>query len=288
VLQSFIDARIPLDEIAFMDRSDYYDDPELPYIRSAIERYKKYYNPNLKIFNTKIDYNYTKNVYQKLNEWFLEPGWCMRLSKSIAPFVHRFNNDVVSRRTSTLGRRADIYGKEKPRLNLYENKWYMCVSDLVYGDTLGADIVEFYTTPDMPQLHVKQCYLAIKFFESLANCNRELVHDIQSHNPLYYQHWNLSLGRKQIEGQISQHATNKFWFTQSSDSPDGQKILKHLSRENDKILNLVLDSTHQFSQSINYLKPTTPIMGKSWYICDYGKFRPMLQILPTVDQLFLC
>jgi len=272
VLQSFIDSQVPLDEIAYMDRSDYYNDPELPYILDTIRYYKKYHNPDLKIFNVKIDYNYTKNLYQKLDEWFLEPGICMRLSKSIAPFVHRFNEDVVSKRTSTLGRRADIYGKEKPTLDLYENKWYMRINDLTYGDSVGADIVGFFTTPDMPKLHVKQCYQAIKFFESLENCNNELVHNIQSNNSLYYQRWNLSLGRKRIGNHISRHGINKHWFTQSCDSPDGQKILKHLSKENNKILDFIQDSIHQFNQSIGYLKPLTPIMGKSWYICDYGRF----------------
>jgi len=150
VLQSFIDSQVPLDEIAYMDRSDYYNDPELPYILDTIRYYKKYHNPDLKIFNVKIDYNYTKNLYQKLDEWFLEPGICMRLSKSIAPFVHRFNEDVVSKRTSTLGRRADIYGKEKPTLDLYENKWYMRINDLTYGDSVGADIVGFLPPPTCP------------------------------------------------------------------------------------------------------------------------------------------
>lgn len=274
VLQSFINAGVKIDEIAYMDRLDYYQDPEVPYILAAANYYKQYHNPNLKIFQTPIDYNYTKTLYSGLGEeWLLEPGWCNRPSKSIAPFIQRFNDDVVRRRLTTKGKRADIYGKEKPKLDLYDNKWYMAVTDLTVGDSIGSDIVEFYTTGDLPELHVKQCYLAIKFFESLPECSHNLVHQVQSNKKEYYQRWNLSLGRKLIQCDVSQHGINKFYFNQTVNSPESKKLVEHFKKDRSTIPDMFISAYNNLLSSINNADPNGSILSKKWYICDYGKYR---------------
>jgi hypothetical protein len=286
VLKSFIDSGVKLDEIAFMDRSEYYNDPELPIIIAAINNYKKYHNPHLKVFRVDTGYNYTNNVYKKLKEdWVLEPGCCFRPSKSIAPFLQRYHDDVVRTRTTAKGSRADIYGKEKPKLNLYQDKWYMCVNDLTVGDSAGADIIEFYTTKDYPELHVKQCYLAIKFFESLVNCSHELVHQIQSNDPTYYQQWNTSLGRTLVPDFISRNGINKFYFTQSLHSPESKKIIRHMQSEKNNVLNMFMHSMDTFVSAINDFSITSPIMSKSWYICDFGKFKSLDQTAMSIIKL---
>ena len=274
VLQNFINAGVKIDEIAYMNRLDYYQDPEVPYILAAATHYKNNYNPNLKIFSAPIDYNYTKKLYNKLGEeWLLEPGWCHRPSKSIAPYIQRFSDDVIRKRLSTKGSRADIYGKEKPKLDLYDNKWYMVVNDLTVGDSIGADIVEFYTSKDMPELHVKQCYLAVKFFESLRDCSHELVHYIQGNAKEYYQCWNLSLGRKLIDCDVSQHGINKFYFKQNIDSPESKKLVEHFSKDQDKTMQMFTSAYNNLLASINNTDPSSVLLSKRWYICDYGKFR---------------
>lgn len=268
ILQSFIDSRVPLDEIAYMDRLDYYNDPEMPFILQAIHDYKQYHNPNLKIFRVPTDYHYTRNLYDRLgSEWILQPGWCLRPSKSIAAFVQRFHDQVVRTRTSTRGRRADIYGKEKPRLDLYQNKWYMCVPDIIMTDHIGADIVEFYTSKHLPDLHVKQCYQAIKFFETLPNCSNDLVHRIQSNDQQYYQQWNLALGRVPIAGPVSQHGVNKFYFSQTTNSPESRKLVTNLSQDW-TLIGMIKDSIQCFIDEVKPSCVNLPIMSKKWYICD--------------------
>lgn len=274
VLQSFINAGARVDEIAYMDRLDYYQDPEVPYILAAANHYKQHHNPNVKIFQAPIDYKYTKKVYDSLGEeWLLEPGWCHRPSKSIAPFIQRFSDDVVRQRLTTAGRRADIYGKEKPKLDLYDNKWYMSVNDLTVGDSIGADIVEFYTTKDMPELHVKQCYLAIRFFESLPECSHDLVHRVQSNDKEYYQRWNLSLGRKLIHCDVSQHGINKFYFNQTVNSPESQKLVNQFRTEQPSTIGMFISTYNNLLSSINGTNPNSAINSKKWYICDYGNYR---------------
>jgi len=280
ILKSFIDSGVKLDEIAFMDRSDYWSDPELPVIRSAIDHYKKYHNPNVKIFRVVVDFDYTNNVYKRLkDDWVLEPGTCLRPSKSIASFLQRYHDSVVKSRLTFKGSRADIYGKEKPKLNLYQNKWYMCVNDLTVGDSVGADIVEFYTTKDYPDLHVKQCYLAIKFFESFKDCSHKFVHQVQSNDKLYYQRWNVSLGRVSMIGALGGHGLgNKLYFNQLLESPDSKKILHYMQSEKNSVLGMINDSINTFVSEINHLSIYTPIMSKSWYICDFGKFQPAVYL----------
>jgi hypothetical protein len=273
VLQSFIDAKIPIDEIAYMDRLDYYNDPEVPFILSAVENYKRLHNPNVRLFRAPIGYQYTRDVYQKLgDEWILEPGWCHRPSKSIAPFIHRFSDDVVRRRISTKGRRADIYGKEKPKLDFADGKWFYCNTDITFGDSIGADIIGFYTTPDMPELNVKQCYLAIKFFESLEECSHQVVHEVQSNTSKYYERWNLSLGRKIIDCTVSKHGINKFYFNQKIDSPESALLIKHFQTE-DNTVAMIGDSYTNFLTGINGTDPNKPIISKRWEICNFGNHR---------------
>lgn len=270
ILQSFVESKVVLDEIAYMDRQDYYDDPELPFILQAIRKYKQYHNPNLRILHVPTGYHYTADLYKKLKEqWIFQPGCSLRPSKSSAPFVQRFHDLVVQRQTSTRRRRADIYGKEKPRLDLYQNKWYMCVPDSAMHDTTGAGIVEFYTTQHMPELHIKQCYLAIKFFETIPECCNDLVHKIQSHDQQYYKLYNLALGRRPILGHVSQHGINKFHFAQSINSPDSHWLLHHLSRDQHTLVGMIKSTLTSLAADVKSDCLDQTILSKKWYICNF-------------------
>ena len=109
ILNSFIRSGVQIDEIAFMNRTTYYQDLEIPFIVESAKNYQKLHNPKLRITPVEIDYEYNINLYQQLGEnWILEPGATLRFSNSTASNIQRFNNQVVRSRLSTPGRRADI------------------------------------------------------------------------------------------------------------------------------------------------------------------------------------
>jgi hypothetical protein len=269
ILRAFEKSKARIDEIAFMDRSDYFDDPELPYIWNDAVNYKNNYNPKVKITPVNIDHQYTNSIYLTLgNDWILSPGVSLRYSKSTSSYVHQYNNDVSRIKSATACKRIDVYGKEKPLLDLRDGKWYMSMIDLAIVDNMGVDNEFFYINSNMPELHVKQCYLAIKWFESLPGISHEMVHLIQSHAPMYYQQWNLALGRFPVLCPDSQHATQKKLFTQNEKSIESQKLLNFVGKENHKSLGI-------YRQGLSDLELCAgksafqALHSKQWYIRDF-------------------
>jgi len=266
VLESFIRSGARIDEIAFMDRKDYYDDPEIPIILENAVFYQKYHNSNLKISPIKIDYDYTDKFYQRLkSDWVLSPGVSFRFSKSTASYVHQFSDHLNKIKSNTQGRRVDIYGKEKALLDLRDGQWYMIMIDLAITDNMNTTTEYFFITPDLPELHVKQCYLAMQWFEQRSDLSHEFVHHVQSHVAEHYQSWNLGMGRKQTRCSKSVDALTKRYFLQNDKSFESKKLLNHAVAEKRNSYNLyqqgVLDLRRVLGDGFKQ-----GVKSKEWYI----------------------
>jgi hypothetical protein len=231
VLASFIRAGVRIDEIAYMDRT-YFTDPEIPSIIESSKNYQKYHNHKLKITATTIDYNYTFDFYRTLGEdWIFQPGASPRFTKSVGTMIQRFNDQVVRNRLSTSGLRADIYGKEKPWVTLYEGQWYMQAYDRMIEDNIGGVSVNFYLCADMPEFYVKQCHMAIDWMETIPGINQDIVTAIQFNAEEWYMAWNLACGRVPIANFDCANGITKRYFNRSDTSPDGNKLLNHAQND---------------------------------------------------------
>ena len=271
ILSSFIRSGIKIDEIAYMDRSSYYQDPEIPFILQSATDYQKYHNPACKIFRANIDNNYTGDLYNRLGEdWIFEPGATLRFSKSIASFIQRHNHQVVKRRLTTPGNRADIYGKEKPRLDLLNGWWYMYVADFAYTEVLGSDTVGFFTSDITPELQVKQVHMAMRWFETLPGVNHDLVHRIQHNEPAYYMGWNLSVGRISVGCPQSAHAIVKQHFAHSDVSIDSKKILDHYRATDKSIFDVYIDAKKQLTSIVGEDNMLKSIKSRKWKIRPFA------------------
>ena len=271
VLTSFIESGAILDEIAFMDRSEYYADPELPAIQTAIEAYKKFINPNLRVRHIKIDAKYTAKIYSALREqWVMAPGAQSRLSKSSPTFVHQWHDKSPVFTESSLTGRCDIYGKEKPTLNLVDGHWWVMSIDSKLADSIGSLATGFYSSPEFVQLEVKQVHLAMRFFESIPGITHEQVHRIQSNDTVTYQAWNRALGRQAIDTAVSADARTKLPFVRTVGKPgvtaDSVKIAQHFTAAEARV-------ESYFSNGYRFMAENSPgadlsktIMGKSWYV----------------------
>ena len=270
-LKSFIRANVIIDEIAYYDRRAYYADPELPFIEHSIKIYKEFYNPNLKINAIKIDTDYHENFYNKHAEsvWYTGPGSNLRYTKSTASYIHNFHDNYLKSKIHE-HKRVDIYGKDKPKLDLRDGKWYLQSNDLVFYDMIGAPVECFYCNSLLPELHVKQIHLAIRYFENLPGINHSLVHQVQSNDPIYYEQWNLSIGRLPVECIESRDARVKSNFGNTLESKDATQLVQHLEKTNKQIeyfkgyrsdfLNDLGDHSINLHQMI---------FGKDWYIKDF-------------------
>jgi hypothetical protein len=260
-----------LDEIAFMDRSEYYFDPELKFIEQSIKIYKEFYNPKVKVNRIKVDFKYHETFYKKYAEsvWYLGPGSNLRYTKSTANYIHNFHDDFIQSKTTRL-KRVDIYGKEKPKLDLRDNKWFLQSNDLVYFDIVGSPAECFYCNSHLPKLHIKQIHMQIKFFESFKNLSHELVHQIQSNDPMYYQAWNLSIGRKSIDCYEAKNSTLKNNFANHFTSKDSTRLLEFLNKTNNQVINTINGYRKDFCNELPdpEINLHQIIFGKDWYIKD--------------------
>ena len=127
----------------------------------------------------------------------------------------------------TPGRRADIYGKEKPSVSLYDGHWYMQVYDRIIEDNIGGVSVNFYLCSDMPEFYVKQCHMVIDWMETLPNVDNILVHSIQSNVEEWYVAWNRACGRIPLSNFNTANGITKRYFNRSDTSPDGQRLVDH-------------------------------------------------------------
>ena len=272
VLQSFIDSNIQIDEIAYMYRLDYYNDPEIPYIEYSIENYKKYFNPNLKITKTIIDFKYTIDFYKKNKEdWLFHKGQNVRTSKSTASLVHDHCEQILRIKDTTPKNRADIYGKEKPRMDLRDGWWFVQSIDFMWDVEMDSPIESFYISDQMPELHIKQCHMVANWFESLAGIDHDMVHRIQSHDAAYYKDWNLACGRKEVMCPHSRDAINKSYFKQCPDNHEGQKLYNYLKSHEKEIYNQITQQQKDLKKILNTDNLSKPIFGKAWPLRPFSK-----------------
>jgi hypothetical protein len=260
ILSSFIESGQRIDEIAYMDRTEYYADPEIPFILSSIKAYQKHINPTVKISAIRLGLEYHRYYYNiNRHEWLYQSP-TMRLTKTTAGLVHRFHQDLLRIKDSTRGTRADIYGKEKPRLTLRDNCWYVQSNDLLW-DTITAPVVYFYHSGDLPELHVKQCHMAADFFESLDCLDHNLVHRIQNNDSVYYQSWSIGVGRVPVRCPYSVSAAHKTHFSQQLDSVDGRKLYDFCLTDDRRLLARLQDDHLAIYPSMH-----KPVLGKEYFL----------------------
>jgi hypothetical protein len=193
--------------------------------------------------------------------------------------IQRFNDQVVRNRLSISGRRADIYGKEKPMVGLWDGHWHMYAYDRIIEDNIGGVSVNFYLCSDMPEFYVKQCYMAIDWMETLPDINQNIVTAIQFNAEKWYMAWNLACGRVPIANFDSAHGIVKRHFNRSDTSPDGNKLLNHAQND-------LADVYHIWQRAKSNLLSSTGlddlmhigIYSKSWLIRPFVAKNQQLEL----------
>ena len=226
VLEYFKLSGNKLDEIICYRRGPINDNEYTTSLRMA-EEYKKDYNPKCKITFLPIGFDHMDNIYNKLkSDWIYQPGLHLRFTKTAPVWQVHHHDDVLY----TLGEgisRGDITGWEKPKVLLENGKWYSWLLDNnTYDAGCSERLIGFFTHKDAFKLYLKQHYMIIKWYESLANLSEDLVHRVQGHNFLYYES-NLACGRIPVGNEYSVHGRGKELFKQQVDSPDSVSYLDH-------------------------------------------------------------
>ena len=195
------------------------------------ENYRLFHNPKVKITYIEISNKYISNFYKKLkSDFILAPGLSLRFSKNAPALLALYNDDILRNQEQNYDR-IDVTGFDKPRVMLYDNKWYSFVPDSSVLDHLDFG-TGFFTDIDCFNLNLKQHFMVINWFENFKDFNNELIHSIQSNNRLFYRLWNLACGRISVKNDWSIYGDAKKLFKNSTESPDSIKLKKHYNDEN--------------------------------------------------------
>ena len=188
----------------------------------------------------------------------------------------------IFKNLGSLKSKANITGSDKVRLNLYDNKWYVYFGDVDLGENLGGTNIEkFYITGDLPQLHVKQAWNAIRWFESLPELSHDLVHIVQGRDKVrgglyekYYADWSIAMGRYPIynNNAYSTNGLQKFFYTDNIDSPDGKNLIDYTYKHEKQVYDLYVNGLEEISRIVNQKSTGNHInpffMSKQYYVKD--------------------
>lgn len=279
VLRAFIENDILFDELLIYDRRDFYDEPEVPFAIEHAKYIKDTFYPNLKITVIRTNFKTLSNFYRDhKDDWFYHPGCNLRVTKTNRYSATMLNKDFLIE-LDKISDRANILGVDKPKLMLENNKWFTFCPDGGIEDQMSDRQENFFITSDLPELHIKQCYMAIRYFESLPNLSEELVHLIQGKNRTidgtfknYYESWNLGMGRQKLYNS-HEHSVNgivKLICGNDENSPQDKKFYDYIKNNDKEIFNIYTSGLKQsrLYDGTSGSLANTSLLSKKYYIKD--------------------
>jgi hypothetical protein len=171
-----------------------------------------------------------------------------------------------------------IVGMEKPRLFVEQDNWYMqmCdVSNFVHTMDNQENTEYFYITPDLPELHAKQCWLAIRHIEK-NYCDKSenwiRQYTTSQLGPDLYDDYCLAIGRGPYTHKFLGLGENKLCGV-GGHSTRFQEYFQHVQDQktsvyknfSDMIIDLKLIMSHAFNDG-DPLKGTVGILTSKYWL----------------------
>ena len=164
MLQSFIKAKIPVDEIVFTNFNISGNNPckQLVLAEKTLKIYsQRYLGDKTKInkvtLNDKNFQYFLNNVDWANSSW---AGTISNFTKMPTTIYKKLNFKVDARESGKVGH---IFGESKPHIIKREGK-YFALWDVPLSTSQWAT-EWFYTSLDLPELHVKQCHIIKNWFQ---------------------------------------------------------------------------------------------------------------------------
>jgi len=166
-----------------------------------------------------------------------------------------------------------ITGMEKPRLQLINGEYIFRHLDvdaswIVFG---MPNLEWFYWAPEMPQLHLKQCWMGVNYLEdTYPGCTPEFVATFQDTHKGYYDEWCLSIGRGpamswECGNGIHKVRDNYHWSLQSFMNVAKDEKWRSYSEWNSMMQDLARNYSHCFNDN-DPMKGSIGIWGKPYFI----------------------
>jgi hypothetical protein len=260
ILDAFVSNGLPLDEIVIQDRRKMYDDfGETSVAISNANYVKTHVWPNLKIQIVSVDEKLSVEFYRRhKDQWIYGPGHTTGFCKW-NPLFEKINpKHLVSADKKSQCRRGDIIGYDKPRVLIHEDCWYAFFTDSMAAEWVGNHWEKFYFSRNLPQLHIKQIWMAVRWFEQHQDLTPDFVHEIQGRNPWSSQYlksyasYNHAIGRS----RIANHSAFSITGSQKQISAgtgeniiQGRRLLEYIKNNVPDVYKIYHDGIRQLESS---------------------------------------
>jgi hypothetical protein len=282
VLMSFVKNSVPLDEIVIWDRTSHVDDVELSDAYKTAAKIVKDYNLSTKISVYEITWDYHAKIYKEFGKNYIYlPGCQLCFNQTTRLVQHEAQEEFLTlKKQHKEGTACYIEAHDKPRVTLWQNRWYQFYIDAAMYVYVGKGNSEmFYFTPSMPKLHLKQLYMSIRYFEyklnSLPGATNDLIHQIQSfQRPDLYAEWNVAIGRECGPNYSAQHGLAKDNVLANPKKVELLNLLHHTKEYISDIYKIYNDGLQTVKEitGIDVVSGEMPgIMSKQYYIKDFSR-----------------
>jgi len=276
ILTAFLYAGICLDELIIQDRRHLVEDNEFQTAVSTAHWIKTNHWPNLKINPVAIDVGANLDFYQIYgDQWIYDPDSRAQFAKW-NPYLRSIGTYHLKDVPDVSGR-GEIAGFDKPKVMLSDGKWYMFCPDSISHDLVGSRTENFYWDESMPEIHVKQCRMVIRWFESLPDLSEDLVHVIQGRDitdaryALYFPLWNKAIGRAEIVNKLaaSMHGQQKHTnLGRYQNNARSHRLWTHAQASQHASVKIYLDGVTEIERIQAMYGSNTNVMSRRWYIKD--------------------
>ncbi len=178
MLETFLKSNIYIDEIIVYRGSAATDDCDdepaddevrlvaLPYLKSIEHQIPKTKITVLETGATWLSENLNESYFYEESTFAIRP-WCERhLYRRSPELLRPFEKGLYH---------CDLRGGDKPKVFLENGNYYMAMYDSSRIWDIGDEFLEnFYLTPDMPQLHAKQCHMVKNFLKENFPAHSEI------------------------------------------------------------------------------------------------------------------
>ena len=170
ILRCFLDNNIHLDEVVILHNSMMtvrdWEMKTLVYpLTVDLLRYTKTKIRVLTLTEKHYAQTFSAGWHENLQSEYNQPLWFQPTNFSR---LFELDQSQFGKDDSRSGDIAIILGMEKPRILRDQGRWYTQMCDhhgFMHALDVKNNVEFFYVTPDMPALHAKQCWLAMRHIE---------------------------------------------------------------------------------------------------------------------------
>ena len=261
-LMSFIRNNIHLDEIIVWDRSSHVVDPEMPVAYESAKQIIKDHGLQTKLTVFEIPWDFHAEIYKEFGEdWIYLPGCHYCFNKTMRVLQHQRQKELLDvKRPYSRVSSCYIEAHDRPRVSFHDNKWYTFYVDTAlsaYWATESGGPEMFYFTPDFPELHLKQVYMSMKYFEYKLNSDptftSQTIHEIQSYTrPDLFAEYNMAIGRTSMADQSARLGLSKHNTLHTPKKLEMMKLLTHTKNYIEDVYRIYENGLKKISEISGY------------------------------------